>query len=171
MLYKTTLVILACAGGFVFGDLNLMAQDSAGPGAPPPRRVAERGLRPESTMAALREQLAIKDDAQWAQVSEKIRAVLKAREALMVEFGGRARGAARSTASIGPRLRAEEALFNAILNGAPDSSVVVAMNEVQYASRAEERANGAAYAKAQETLRAAVNARQQGQLTLFGILN
>lgn len=172
--FKKALIVLGCAGVFALSHLSLMAEDYVGHNAPPPPPGSDRRDKPETTMQMLREQLVIRDNARWTAVSGKIRSVLDARQALASEFGARARrvsgSASASDTSFGPKLRAEEALFNAILNNAPDSSIASVMVEVQSTARAEDKAKEEAYTKAQDALRGVLNARQQAQLTLFGVL-
>src|SRR5579872_2871301 len=86
--FKKTLIVLGCIGALEFASGNMLAQDFAATGPQSPVAAA-RHARPENTMAMLREQLDIRDNAKWTVVSEKIRAVLDAREKLALEFGGR----------------------------------------------------------------------------------
>jgi hypothetical protein len=169
---KLTVLAAICAGACVSNANPLMAQDIVFRDAPPPPGMHGRMA---STMDELRFELEIRDSAHWVEVSGKIQGVLNARQALAVDFGGRPRGGPRDAAradlvSFGPQARAELALFSAILNNETADRIAAATDAVHLASRAQEKQNEVAYEKAQEDLRAVLNARQQAQLTLFGIL-
>jgi len=121
----------------------------------------------------MRQDMDVKDDAEWAAISAKITAVQTAR---MAGFGGgRGRrgggggggggaGAGAGAAPTSPLADAIAALQKAYDDKAPAADVKAAIAKVEN----ERKANAAAMTKAQDDLRSLLNARQEAYLILNG---
>ncbi len=170
-LSKKTFIITGCIAAFALGQTSVIAQANVNPANDGRAGGPRWNFSPQAIMAGLRSQLVVPDDSKWAAVSEKIFAVWDAQRATMGFGAGPRRGPRLSgDDAFGPDRRAEAALQIAVKENVSDAGLKAVLSEVQSTVRGQQRARRQAYAKAQDDLRLLLNARQEAQLTLAGVL-
>jgi len=187
MKLNKVLLVAGFAAILAMGTSNVFAQDGGpgggGPGGPGGMRFDPAQMRKMMT-DRYREQLGVKDDAEWTAISTKITAVQTAQRANMGGRGGRGRGRGMGAGGPGgggpggggpggagaaastPLTDAIAALQKAYDDKAPAADVKTAIAKVA----SERKALQTAYNKAQDDLRGLLNARQEAYLTLNGLL-
>lgn len=114
-------------------------------------------------LANLREQLAVKDDAEWSLISERITTVMNLRRNLAVGgfggFGNRNRPGAAANPEV-------DALRAAITDNLPDAEIKARLARV----REVRKQNETKLAQAQEDLRAVLTIRQEAVAVSAGLL-
>jgi hypothetical protein len=113
----------------------------------------------------LREQLAVKDDAEWSLIAGRITTVMELRRALIIGgFGGGNNRSNRSGAVINPE---QEALSQALEDNLPDAEITARLARL----REIRKQNEASLDKAREDLRAVLSVRQEAVAVMAGLLN
>lgn len=118
-------------------------------------------------LASLREQFAVKDDAEWSLISERITAVINLRRNTNVGgmggLGNRPGGNNRPGATANPEL---DALRTAVTDNLPDAEIKARLERV----REVRKQNEAKLTQAQEDLRAVLTVRQEALAVATGLL-
>ena len=152
------------------GDAN--AADNAGKGG---RGNFDPAAMQERMMGALREQLGVTDDAEWALISERLAKVSEIRRSTGGGIGrggppgggpgGPGGGGNRPTR--GPSGNPEQdALRAAITDKLPDAEIKSRLDRL----REVRKQNEAKLTRAQEELRAVLSVRQEAVAVMFGLL-
>ncbi len=171
---KKTLILAGCVVALGLGATAVMAGGGRG-GAGGGAGGGFGGGRGGFNLDQARQDMDVKDDAEWTAISAKITAVQTAR---MAGFGGGRRrgggggpgggggagGGAGAAGPTTPLADARAALQKAYDDKAPAADVKAAIAKVQN----EIKANAAALTKAQDDLRSLLNARQEAYLMLNG---
>lgn len=114
----------------------------------------------------LREQMAVKDDAEWTLISERITAIVELRRSaapnLGFAFGGGRGGGNAITAN--PEL---DALRAALTDNLPDSEITARLAKLRESRKQIE----ARLDQARESLRAVLTPRQEAVAVMTGLLN
>ncbi len=166
-----------CAALLVLGTNTVMAQERGGP--PDPAQMKQRILDD------MRDQMELKDDAEWSAIKPKLTKVIDVREEVMAgarhgHFGRGPRhnggGGGEGEDNGGRRHQHEwgggepsaavQALQKAVDGKAPTAEIKAKLKVVQD----EAKARQAKLAAAQEDLRAVLTPRQEAVATLHGLL-
>jgi len=119
-------------------------------------------------MERMREQFAVKDDAEWKLISERIEKVNDARRESMMRGMGMMFGGGRGGRGPGgsEAMPEQEALQKAIEANASSDEIKSKLNKYREALKAKE----AVLTKAQDELREVLSAKQEAQAVLMGLL-
>ncbi|MFM8421959.1 MAG: hypothetical protein ACKOEQ_17740 [Verrucomicrobiota bacterium] len=139
-----------------------------GPGGPGGGNWDPAQMR-QRMMERMREQFAVKDDAEWKLISERIEKVNDARRESMMRgmgmmFGRGGRGPGGQGG--GEAMPEQEALQKAIEANASSDEIKSKLNKYREALKAKE----AVLTKAQDELREVLSAKQEAQAVLMGLL-
>lgn len=175
------LAVAACASALLMSINNISAQDNN----PPPggdrggrgRGGPGGGFNPGQMMENLREQMAVKDDAEWKIIEERAQKVMDARREVGFGGGGMTRLFRRPGGDnndqggrrrgFGPEpSEAEQALEKAIDAKAPKEELKTAMAKV----RAEKKDKEAKLTAAQEELKKVLNTQQEAVALSIGLV-
>lgn len=140
-----------------------------GPGGPGGGNWDPAQMR-QRMMERMREQFAVKDDAEWKLISERIEKVNDARRESMMRgmgmmFGGRG-GRGPGGPGGGEAMPEQEALQKAIDANASSDEIKSKLAKYRDALKAKE----ANLSKAQDELREVLSAKQEAQAVLMGLL-
>lgn len=141
-----------------------------GPGGPGGGNWDPAQMR-QRMMERMREQFAVKDDAEWKLISERIEKVNDARRESMMRgmgmmFGGGRGGRGPGGQGGGEAMPEQEALQKAIEANASSDEIKSKLNKYREALKAKE----AVLTKAQDELREVLSAKQEAQAVLMGLL-
>lgn len=141
-----------------------------GPGGPGGGNWDPAQMR-QRMMERMREQFAVKDDAEWKLISERIEKVNDARRESMMRgmgmmFGGGRGGRGPGGQGGGEAMPEQEALVKAIEANASSDEIKSKLNKYREALKAKE----AQLTKAQDELREVLSAKQEAQAVLMGLL-
>jgi hypothetical protein len=124
----------------------------------------------ERMMSSLREQMDVKDDAEWALITERITAVTELRRpqitgAIGAMFGGRGgNGGNRAGFAASPE---QDALRSALADHLPDAEITARLAKL----REVRKQNETKLDQARENLRAVLTVRQEAVAVMVGLLN
>lgn len=146
-------------------------------GAPDPAMRADRAARRANAgnfnpaemqarmLTALRTQMDVTDDAEWALISERLQKVVDMRRnQLVASFAGGRGGAGRFGGQADPEA---DALRAAITDKLPDAEIKSRLGHLRDARKQNE----AKIEQAREDLRAVLSVRQEAVLVMAGLLN